>query len=600
MTAPIRAIRSLFRGVSTILKLGFSAAPARSTAALVATALAAGLSLAASYMIKFVVQAAAAGRAADATWAAVMLALAAGAVRVAYLYRASLSPKLTELVTLRLDSELIRLTTGIATLEYQDRPAYADKIALVRSSRAQLAGAMQSAVLNLHALVMAAGVLAILVSIDARFLVLPLFAIPRAFAGARARKLNKESQEANAEPGRLRAHIYGRASSAAAGKEIRVFGLEQELLARVQVLTAQIRRRRDRANWGGMLWLALGDFVFMTGCVGAIGWVVIRAARGEVSLGDVALTATMAATVVGLVSSVLQYGQSLQATLLTVERFHWLEDFAAENRTPPARVARPPAVLRRGIEVERVSFAYPDREALALSEVSLELPAGRVIALVGENGSGKSTLVKLLCGFYRPTSGRIMIDDDALADMRPEDWRARVSAAFQDYASFELVLHESVGVGELAHLGRKPRALAALARAGGADLAELEPKGLETMLGRKWGGVDLSGGQWQKLALARAVFRERPLLAVFDEPTAALDAAAEHDLFARFAAEARSGDAAGRVTLLVSHRFSTVRMADAIAVLDHGRLVEFGSHQRLMASGNLYAELFELQARAYR
>jgi ABC-type multidrug transport system fused ATPase/permease subunit len=597
---PVRAIRNLFRGVSTILKLGFSAAPGRSSAALIATVSSAGLSLVASYMIKFVVQAAAAGRVTGALEAAILLALAAGAVRIAFLYRASLAPKLIELVTLRLDSELIRLTTGIATLEHQDRPAYADKISLVRSSRQQLANATQSVVINLHSLVMAAGVLGILVSIDARFVFLPLFAIPRALAGARARKLTRQSQEANAEPSRLRAHIYGKVASAAAGKEIRVFGLEQELLSRFQALTLQIRRNRDRANWGGMLWFSLGDFIFMTGCVGAIGWVVIRAARGEVSLGDVALTATMAATIVGLVTSVLQYGQSLQATLLTVERFHWLEDFAAESRSKPTRDARPPAALWRGVAFEGVSFAYPDREKRALNDISLDLPAGRVIALVGENGSGKSTLVKLLCGFYRPTSGRIMIDDDDLADMRVDDWRARVSAAFQDYTSFEFLLHESVGVGEVAHLGRKDRVAASLVRAGGADLIELKPKGLETSLGRKWGGVELSGGQWQKLALARAVFREHPLLVVFDEPTAALDAAAEQDMFATFAAEARSGDAAGRVTLLVSHRFSTVRMADAIAVLDRGRLVEFGHHRELMANGKLYAELFDLQARAYR
>ena len=600
MTPPLQAIRDIVRGVSTVLKLGFSAAPGRSTAALIATALSAALSLVASYMIKFVVQAAAAGRVAGAIEAAAVLALAAGAVRIAFLYRASLSPKLNELITLRLDRELIRLTMGIATLEYQDRPAYADKISLVRSSRAQLANAMQSVVLNLHAVVMAAGVLGILVSIDPRFGFLPLFALPRALASIRARTLTRESQEANAEPSRLRAHIYGRTSSAAAGKEIRVFGLEQELLARFQALTLQIRRRRDRANWGGALWLSLGDFCFMSGCVAAIGWVVIRAARGEIGIGDVVLTATMAATTVSLVTSVLQYGQSLQATLLTVERFHWLEDFAAESRPPRPPIATPPAALRRGLRVEGVSFAYPDREKPALSDVSLDLPAGRVIALVGENGSGKSTLVKLLCGFYRPTSGRIMIDDDDLADMRIEDWRGRLSAAFQDYTSFEFLMHESVGVGEVACLGEKDRVAHSLARAGGADLAVIEPKGLDTQLGRKWGGAELSGGQWQKLALARAVFRERPLLVVFDEPTAALDAAAEHDMFARFASEARSGDAAGRVTLLVSHRFSTVRMADAIAVLDRGRLVEFGGHGDLMASGKLYAELFELQARAYR
>jgi ABC-type multidrug transport system fused ATPase/permease subunit len=588
------------RSLATILRLSFAATPGRSAGALAIYSLYAGLGLVSSYMVKFVVQAAAARQVTGAIEAAALLALASGGSRIANLYYAAIVPRLIEQVSLHLDRELIRLTTAIPTLDYQDRPVFADKIALVRSSRQQLAGSMQYIVLNLRSLIMVVGVLGILVSIDLRFLLLPLFAAPRAFAGARSRKLTRQATDANAEPVRLRAHIYGKITSAAAGKEIRVFGLEEELASRFDALTQQIRRTRNRANWAGTLWLCLGDLVFMVGCLGAIALVVVSAAYGEIGIGDIALAATMAATTVGLVTSVLQYGQSLQEMLLTVERFHWLEDFVAQATPPRARTVGPPPALRRGIAVEGVSFAYPDRERRALSDVSLELSTGRVIALVGENGSGKSTLVKLLCGFYRPTLGRIMVDDDDLADMPPPAWRARISAAFQDYASFEFRLHESVGVGDLAHLGRKDRVASALARAGGADLAELAPGRLETSLGRRWGGVELSGGQWQKLALARAVFREQPLLVVFDEPTAALDAAAEHGMFSRFAAEARSGDASGRVTLLVSHRFSTVRMADAIAVLDKGRIVEFGPHRQLMASGKLYAELFELQARAYR
>lgn len=342
----------------------------------------------------------------------------------------------------------------------------------------------------------------------------------------------------------------------------------------------------------------------MAAYVAAIGWVVIRAARGEIGVGDVVLTATMAGALVGAIAMVVMLGQYLPTLMLTVERFHWLEDFAKSAPRGGLAAAKPnappPAVLTRGIEVEAVSFAYPDCESPALSDISLTLPAGGVIALVGENGSGKSTLVKLLCGFYRPTAGRILVDGADLATISIEAWRARVCAAFQDYANFEFQLHESVGVGDVARIGRKELVTGALGRAGGAALVGLEPAGLDTMLGRKWGGTELSGGQWQKLALARALIRDEPLLVVFDEPTAALDAAAEHDMFARFAAEARSGAAAGRATVIVSHRFSTVRMADAIAVIDKGRLREFGTHKALVAKGGLYAELFELQAKAYR
>ena len=596
----LQGLRTAARTAGTVGRLAFLGAPWRVSLALAAELLGAGFSLAATYAIKFVVQEAVAHNVAGAVWAAVALAGLAAAGAVAYLVYASLLPKMIEVVTVALDRELIALANRIPTLEHHDRPAFADKLELVRQGRQSIAGSVQIIGLSARTVVMALGAVAIMASIDLRFFILPLFAIPRVFAGMRAQKLTRETQDAYAQPLRLRAHIYGRIASAAAGKEIRVFGLEQVLGERFDALTQRIRRERDRANWEGAGWLMLGDAAFMAAYVAAIGWVVLRAARGEIGVGDVVLTATMAAALVGAIAMVVIIGQYLPFMMLTIERFHWLEDLARVAPDAPASNAPPPATLARGIEVEAVSFAYPDREVPALSDVSLQLPAGGVIALVGENGSGKSTLVKLLCGFYRPTAGRILVDGQDLAGLSIEGWRARVCAAFQDYANFEFQLHESVGVGEVAQIGRKELVGAALGRAGGAALAELEPGGLDAMLGRKWGGAELSGGQWQKLALARALMREQPLLVVFDEPTAALDAAAEHEMFERFAAEARSGAAAGRVTLLISHRFSTVRMADAIAVIDQGRLKEFGSHRALMARGGLYAELFELQAKGYR
>jgi ATP-binding cassette subfamily B protein len=222
------------------------------------------------------------------------------------------------------------------------------------------------------------------------------------------------------------------------------------------------------------------------------------------------------------------------------------------------------------------------------------------VAIVGENGAGKSTLVKLLAKMYEPTSGRILVDDTPLSRLETVGWRARLAGAFQDFVRFELPARHSVGVGDLARLDERPAVMTAVARAGAADVVGSLREGLDTQLGRAWpGGVDLSFGQWQKLALARGFMRDRPLLLVLDEPTAALDAETEHALFERYAATARDR-AGGLVTVLVSHRFSTVRMADLIVVLDGARVVERGTHDELMATRGRYAELYRMQAAAYR
>ena len=249
-----------------------------------------------------------------------------------------------------------------------------------------------------------------------------------------------------------------------------------------------------------------------------------------------------------------------------------------------------------------MTFTYPGTDRIVLQDVSVLLPAGSSVALVGENSAGKTTLIKLLTGMYRPTAGSIHIDDTPLDDVDLESWRQRTTAAFQDFVRFELLAGEAVGVGDLPRIGDEPAILAALERAHGADALDSLPDGLRTPLGRSLpDGRDLSGGQWQKVALGRAMMRDRPILLVLDEPTASLDAPTEAALFERYVgASRRSAERSGAVTLFVSHRFSTVRAADLIVVLHEGRVVEQGSHDDLIASGGRYAELFELQARSYR
>ncbi len=264
-----------------------------------------------------------------------------------------------------------------------------------------------------------------------------------------------------------------------------------------------------------------------------------------------------------------------------------------------------PAVLSEGIRFEHVSFAYPGASRLALDDVSFSLPARAVVAIVGENGAGKTTLVKLLAKLYEPSSGEeIRIDGAPLSRMIATEQGAgrHHRGALQDFFRFEFYARQTIGLGEVGRMDDEPAVLAAAARAGADEVVARLPAGLDTQLGRTWpGGAEPSFGQWQKLSLARGFMREAPLVQVLDEPTAALDAETEHALFERYAAAARAeGDANGRITIFVSHRFSTVRMADLIIVLDGAHLVEAGSHEELMAHGGPYSELYRIQAAAYR
>jgi ATP-binding cassette subfamily B protein len=281
------------------------------------------------------------------------------------------------------------------------------------------------------------------------------------------------------------------------------------------------------------------------------------------------------------------------------QRLAWLEDYAASLAATADRPV--PASLHQGIRLDHVSFSYPGTSRAVLDDVSLTLPAGAVVAIVGENGAGKTTLVKLLAKMYEPTSGSILVDGTPLARMPADAWRARLAGAFQDFFRFEFRALYSVGLGDVPRMEDRAAVVSALDRAGANDVIERLPSGLDTQLGPTWPeGVDLSFGQWQKLALARGFMRDDPLVLVLDEPTAALDAETEHALFERYADAARAGSHGGRITILVSHRFSTVRMAGLIVVLDGAKLVESGSHEELMAKGGQYSQLYGIQAAAYR
>jgi ATP-binding cassette subfamily B protein len=351
------------------------------------------------------------------------------------------------------------------------------------------------------------------------------------------------------------------------------------------------------ARWGSAWWHALAWAIFGFAYVGAVVFVSsgLGAPAGSVLLvlaAGARLSAYIGATVgeIGFLRGFWMDGS---------RRLAWLEDYAAS--VAGSGDLPVPDVLRRGIRFERVSFAYPGTSRVVLDDVSVTFPAGAVVAIVGENGAGKTTLVKLLAKMYEPSSGSVLLDDTPLARVRPSEWRARLAGAFQDFFRFEFRAGHTVGLGDVPRLDDEPAVVAAVDRAGAGDVVARLASGLETQLGPTWpAGVELSFGQWQKLALARGFMRDEPLLLVLDEPTAALDAETEHALFERYAAAARGSSESGRITILVSHRFSTVRMADLIVVLDGARLVEVGTHEELMAKQGQYSELYGIQAAAYR
>lgn len=508
---------------------------------------------------------------------------------------------LSERVGFAFDQELARLVAGIPGLDHLERADYRDKLELLRQSQTALGGSLNSLLNVVNAIVGALATLVVLASLNPMLLWLTLFALPAVPIARMQQQWQKEGEERSATPSRLARHLRGLTTDRNAGMELRVFGLQDEIRARFR--SAALNARRPRL-WSErrIAWTNTGQQIFFAiGYVAAIVFVLRRAVQGQATVGDVVaavyLCRQVAQTVVWPIFSLARLGTTLRAA----GRFLWLRDYADSATARHASASTPPERLTEGISFENVSFTYPGTERPVLQNVSLTIPGGAVIALVGENGAGKTTLVKLLTRMYEPTEGRILIDGTNLADIDVVKWRQRLSAAFQDFAKPELIAQRTVGIGDLIHLDNEAAASGGLNRAGAGNIVDALPNGLSTQLGSSWkDGVDLSTGQWQKLALGRALMRKDPLVVFFDEPTASLDAPTEHALFQRYAeAAARSGSETGSITVLVSHRFSTVRSADLILVLDNSRAAELGSHEELMEHRGVYAELYTLQAKSY-
>jgi ATP-binding cassette subfamily B protein len=531
--------------------------------------------------------------------AAIGLGVSAAATWFLRTVSTRVSRRFRDKVTIALEAHVARLQASIATVAHQERPEYLDRLSMLRNQVFVLDHMYMSVFSTLGWILRLGVTMALLASIHPALVLLVVFAVPTVLTATWRPAVERIAQERGAQTGRLARHLFTIATTAAPAKEVRVTGIGERLVSERRAAWERWYGPVAAARGGSAAWHALAWAVFGLAYAGAV--VFVSSGLGAPASAVLLVLAAGARLSAYIGATVGEIGFLRGFWMDGSRRLAWLEDYAAA--VAASGDLSVPAALDRGIRIEHVSFAYPGTARVVLDDVSLTIPAGAVVAIVGENGAGKTTLVKLLAKMYEPTSGAILVDDTPLARVPAAEWRARLAGAFQDFFRFEFRAGHTVGLGDVARLDDEPAVIAAVDRAGAGDVVARLASGLNTQLGPTWpGGVELSFGQWQKLALARGFMRDEPLLLVLDEPTAALDAETEHALFERYAAAARGGGAipCGRITILVSHRFSTVRMADLIVVLDGARLAEAGTHEELMARKGPYSELYGIQAAAYR
>ncbi len=377
-------------------------------------------------------------------------------------------------------------------------------------------------------------------------------------------------------------------------KEIRLFDLGALFMRRFREVRRKLREGRMALTRRQSVAQAVAQMGALASLYGLYAYLAYQALEGKITLGDLAMYAQAFQRVQGALQGILgSLARLAEDRMFLTHLYEFLDLKRTVVEPVPARTV--PRPMRHGIVLDRVSFQYPEGTRRVLEDVSLAIRPGEVIALVGANGSGKTTLVKLLCRLYDPTGGTIALDGIDLRQFETKALRREIAILFQDYARYHLSAEENIWLGNAALPPDRERIIAAARRAGADEVIRRLPRNYDTTLG-KWfaDGEELSTGEWQKVALARAFLRDAQML-VLDEPTSSMDALAEYEVFQSFRQLV-----AGRTAILISHRFSTVRMADRIYVLEHGRIIEGGSHEELVAAGGAYARLFEMQAQHYR
>ncbi len=500
---------------------------------------------------------------------------------------------LSDKVSRHVEGRVLDVTTAVDLAMFDD-PEFHNRVQRTQAGGYKMSFTMVEGLFGLARALfgVVAGLVVVAAIAPVLLLLLALVAVPAWLAASRRGEDFHRFFWKRAHQDRQRTYVASLLQDRDSAKEVRAFGLAGHLRRRYEDLyddrMAELRRLASRQIWINLL----ANSAIMVVLAATLLFVTWLTLSGRVPLASAGIAVAGAALVGGRLAS---FGWSIGA--LSGSARH-LEDFLVfEAMLPEIRKAQPtgaaPATFTT-LSASQVVFRYPAAAEPAVRGVTLEIAAGEVVALVGENGSGKTTLAKLLAGLYPPEHGTIEWDGVDMSTVDPDAWRDRVAVIFQDFERFHLSAAENIGLGRIASIGDEPAIHAAARQSGADDFIAKLPDGYETMLGPEFsGGTDLSMGQWQRIALARAFFRGAPVI-ILDEPTAALDPRAEKELFDRIRSLL-----AGRTVLLISHRFSSVRSADRIYVLDAGQVVEAGDHDTLMALGGIYAELFTLQAAAY-
>jgi ATP-binding cassette, subfamily B, bacterial len=510
--------------------------------------------------------------------------------------QSNLRVDICERLEIQLSQEVLASAAQIPTIDHLDSADYLDRLSLLRRGTGALAGSFWAMATSAAALMSLAASVWLLATVHPALILLAACCVPVLVLGHRGAALRQAVNDETAEPARLEKELQLLFLQPQTAKELYVCRSGPALDERGAELAEQVARASAGAAVRAVLLAAAGWAVYGIGLAAALLITANEIISHRVGIGTVVLLTTIAAQLRGQVGLALNAISQVAEAGRVAEHYQWLQEFA--EQAPRGQLAAPRS-LREGVTLTDVSFRYPGTDTDVLRGLSLRLPAGSVVGLVGINGAGKSTLVKLLTGLYQPSTGTVSVDGVNLTDIDQQQWAQRCTGTMQDFLKPQLLVREAVGVGSLPAMGNADTVAAAVEQAGAGPLTDALSEGLDTQLGHLFGGTELSHGQWQRLAVARAMMRANPLLAILDEPSAALDPQAEHDLFQRISEHARTVSAGG-ITLLISHRFSTVQAADLILVLADGRLTEQGSHAELMALGGTYAGLYQAQARAHQ